>query len=207
MLSLLIPILCNFCITTTPDGFQYFNGQGSYYTDFSTSRSDITYGYAAGVVRSASPTSNSHTVAGQFNAHGGDGVFSTTFGVATEAVGLVGAKGPLVGIEALVANYGDDHTAPKVAVNAVYKSYYGNANTNSTAFFVSAYNTIWAQNGFETGIKFDRVSLKASPNRAAAVIDLSEIPLEDLKNMDLIKLPNGKSLRWTGNELKLHSVD
>ena len=205
MLSLLIPILCNFCITATPDGFQYFNGQGSYYTDFATSRSDITYGYAAGVVRNSSPTVNSYTVAGQFNAHANNGVFSPTFGIATEAIGLVGATGPLVGIEALVANYGADHTAPKVAVNAVYKSYFGNANTNSTAFFVSAYNTIWAQNGFETGIKFDRVSLKASPNRAAAVIDLSEIPLEDLKNMDLIKLPNGMSIRWNGSSLSVYS--
>ena len=200
---ILATLLCSFCITVAPDGFNYFNGGGSFYTVFETERADETAGFATLITRKGG---TGNTIGGQFNAHSTTGN-GTVWGVATESVALDSHKGALVGIEALVAdmttNIFGRGTAPKIAVNAVYKSQHPDANHNSIAFWVTAY----PNNGFETGLKFDRVSLKASDSKRATVLDLSEIPLEDLKNMDIIKLPNGKSLRWTGNELKVYSVD
>lgn len=198
---ILATLLCSFCITVAPDGFQYFNGGGSFYTVFDTDRADETAGFATLITRK---DGSANTVGGQFNAHSLAGP-GTVWGIATEAVAKDNHKGPLIGIEALVAdettNIFGRGTAPKIAVNAVYKSLHPDANQNSIGLWFTAYTN----NGFETGIKFDRVSLKASAVKNAAVIDLSEIPLDDLKNMDLIRLPNGKALRWDGNSLSVYS--
>lgn len=194
---ILATLLCSFCITVAPDGFNYFNGGGTFYTIFDTTRSDETAGFATLITRKGG---TGNTIGGQFNAHSTTGA-GTVWGVATEAVAQENHRGALVGIEALVGNLSTNifgNSAPKIAVNAVYKGVY---NANSTGLWFTAYpNT-----GFETGIKFDRVSLKASDAKRATVIDLSEIPLDDLKNMDLIKLPNGKALRWDGSSLSVYS--
>lgn len=194
---ILATLLCSFCVTLAPDGFTYFNGGGSFYNIFTVQREDLTAGYATLITRNGG---TGQTVGGQFNAHATVGS-ATVWGVATEAVAQENHRGALVGIESLVANQSTNifgSNAPKIAVNAVYKGVY---NANSIGLWFTAY----PDSGFETGIKFDRVSIKASDSKRAAVLDLSEIPLDDLKNMDLIRLPNQKALRWDGNSLSVYS--
>lgn len=193
---LLTALLCNVCFLTTPDGIPYIEIPGTYRSIWKPNRQDISYGVAASVQRVGG---SGATVGAQINGWAMAGVHSQTWGVATEAVAEKGSKSILVGLESLVVNREPTNDSQKIGVNIVYNSpVYANKNSIGL-WFTSTPNTGW-----NSGIKFDRVSLKASNGTRAAVIDLSEIDPVELSQMDLIKLPNGKAIRWTGKELKVY---
>jgi hypothetical protein len=191
-------LLCVFCFLTTPDGVPYMETAGSYRSIWSPNREDISYGFAAGVTRVGGM---GHTVAGQFNGHALSGVNAQTWGVATEAVARQGSKSILVGLESLVGNYEPTNNSAKIGVNIVYKSNVA-ANENSVGlWFTSDPNT-----GFESAIKLDRYSIFHSRTKRAAVIDLADMDITQLKDVDLIRFPNCKAMRWDGEALKVVSI-
>ncbi len=148
------------------------------------------------------------TVAAQLVAKNGPGVHQWAFGAATEAWAQRGSRSVLVGLEAAVINEEPSNVYPKVANNAVMKNRGDGAadpgaplNANSIAYWVTAQ----PGTGFERGLVFDAVSLRATQGRPAA-IDLSDIPDAEIGNVDLIRIRKNVTLRYdpTSGQLVLH---
>jgi hypothetical protein len=148
------------------------------------------------------------TVAAQFTAQNGAGVHQWAFGLASEAWALPGSRSILVGIESAVVNEEPANAYPKIAVNAVMKNRADQgvdpgaaSNANSIAFWVSAQTGT----GFERGLVFDRHALAMPAGRPAA-IDLSDIPDDQIGQIDLIRIRKDVSLRYdpVSRQLVLH---
>lgn len=148
------------------------------------------------------------TVAAQLVAKNGPGVHQWAFGVAAEAWAQPGSRSILVGLESAVINEEPANAYPKVANNAVMKNRADGGidpgqpmNANSIAYWITAQ----PGTGFERGLVFDAVSLKAVAARPAA-IDLSDIPDSEIGHIDLIRIRKDVSLRYdpVTRELVLH---
>jgi hypothetical protein len=148
------------------------------------------------------------TVAAQFTAQNGAGVHQWAFGLASEAWALPGSRSILVGIESAVINEEPTNAYPKIAVNAVMKNRADQgvdpgaaSNANSIAFWISAQTGT----GFERGLVFDRNALAMPAGRPAA-IDLSDIPDDQIGQIDLIRIRKDVSLRYdpASRQLVLH---
>jgi hypothetical protein len=177
--------------------------------------SPIRPGYAASffteatrVAGSATPLQD-FTVGAQLVAKNGNGVHQWAFGVAAEAWAQPGSRSVLVGLESAVINEEPTNVYPKVANNAVMKNRADGGidpgaplNANSIAYWVTAQSGT----GFERGLVFDRVALKATSGRPAA-IDLSDIPDSEIGNVDLIRIRKDVTLRYdpSTRQLVLHT--
>ena len=158
------------------------------------------YGFFTETTRiAASPTPlHDFTVAAQLVAKNGPGINQWAFGVASEAWAQPGSRSILVGLESAVINEEPSNLYPKIANNAVMKNRAdGGAdpgaplNANSIAYWVTAQ----PGTGFERGLVFDQVSLAATTGRPAA-IDLSDVPDDQIGNIDLVRIRKDVSLRY-----------
>ena len=178
--------------------------------------SPVRPGYAASFFTEATRTAGSSavlqdfTVAAQLVAKNGSGVHQWAFGVAAEAWAQPGSQSILVGIESAVINEEPSNVYPKIANNAVMKNRAdGGAdpgaplNANSVAYWITAQSGT----GFERGLVFDRVSLKRTSGRPAA-IDLSDIPDDEIGGVDLIRIRKDVTLRYdpVARQLVLHTI-
>jgi hypothetical protein len=136
------------------------------------------------------------------------GVHQWAIGAVTQVWAYPGSRSILVGFESGVANEEPANVYPKIAFNAVMKNRPDHApspgapfNANSIAFWVSAQ----PGTGFERGLVFDRDSLAAVGKRAA-VIDLSDLPDEQIGEVDLIRIRKDVALRYdpASRQLVLH---
>jgi hypothetical protein len=174
--------------------------QPSYVSIWEPTQPGIAYAFAGSLRRSAGSSEilRDFTVAAQLTAQNGAGVHQWAFGVAAEAWALPGSRSILVGVESAVINEEPTNLYPKIAVNAVMKNREdgggdpGTAmNANSVAFWVSAQ----PGTGFERGLVFDRDSLVMAAGRPAA-IDLSDVPDDQIGQIDLIRIRKDVSLRY-----------
>lgn len=149
-----------------------------------------------------------YTVGAQFVAQNGPGIHQWAFGLASEAWALPGSRSILVALESAVINQEPANDYPKIANNAVMKNRAdGGAdpgqpmNANSIAYWVTAQ----PGTGFERGLVFDRSSILANRGRAAA-IDLSDIPDDQIGQIDLIRIRKDVSVRFdpASRQLVLH---
>ena len=160
----------------------------------------IAYAFAGSLRRSAGSSEilRDFTVAAQLTAQNGAGVHQWAFGVATEAWALAGSRSILIGVESAVINEEPANLYPKIAVNAVMKNRVDGGvdpgaamNANSVALWVSAQ----PGTGFERGLVFDRNALLMAAGRPAA-IDLSDVPDDQIGQIDLIRIRKDVSLRY-----------
>jgi len=183
---------------------------------FITVWSPTAPGYAASFFTEATRTAGSSaplqdfTVAAQLVAKNGPGVHQWAFGVAAEAWAQPGSRSVLVGLEAAVINEEPGNLYPKIANNAVMKNRADGGinpgrpmNANSIAYWITAQ----PGTGFERGLVFDSVSLKATNARPVA-IDLSDVPDDQIGDIDLIRIRKDVSLRYdpVKRELVLHTI-
>jgi hypothetical protein len=170
----------------------------------------IAWGFAGSLRRSggSSEILQDFTVAAQLTAQNGPGVHQWAFGAAAEAWALPGSRSILVGVEAAVINEEPTNVYPKIAVNAVMKNRADRGvdpgtpmNANSIAVWVSAQ----AGTGFERGLVFDRNALTTPTGRPVA-IDLSDVPDDQIGQIDLIRIRKDVSLRYdpVSRQLVLH---
>jgi len=182
----------------------------SYFSVWEPTEPGIAYGFAGSLLRTAGSGESlrDFTVAAQLTAMNGAGVHQWAFGVAAEAWALPGSRSVLVGVEAAVINEEPANLEPKVAVNAVMKNRADGGvdpgaamNANSIAVWVSGQ----PGTGFERGLVFDRDALSMPAGRAAA-IDLSDIPDDEIGQIDLIRIRKDVSLRYdpASRRLMLH---
>ena len=181
-----------------------------YFSIYDTADPGYAYGFGAFVSRSGGSQFplQDFTVAAQLSAQNGPGVNQWAFGAATEAWALPGSQSVLVGLEAAVINEEPGNLYPKVANNAVMKNRADGRddpgaplNANSIAYWVTAQ----PGTGFERGLVFDTDSLAMPAGRPAA-IDLSDIPDEEIGQIDLIRIRKDVSLRYdpATKQLVLH---
>jgi hypothetical protein len=172
----------------------------SYVSVWEPAQPGIAYAFAGSLLRTAGSSEllRDYTVAAQLTARNGAGVHQWAFGAAAEAWALPGSRSILVGVESAVINEEPTNLYPKIAVNAVMKNREdGGAdpgvpmNANSVAFWVSAQ----PGTGFERGLVFDRDALAMVAGRAAA-IDLSDVPDDEIGQIDLIRIRKDVSLRY-----------
>ncbi len=170
----------------------------------------IAWGFAGSLRRSggSSEILQDFTVAAQLTAQNGPGVHQWAFGAAAEAWALPGSRSILVGVEAAVINEEPTNVYPKIAVNAVMKNRADRGvdpgtpmNANSIAVWISAQ----AGTGFERGLVFDRNALTTPTGRPVA-IDLSDVPDDQIGQIDLIRIRKDVSLRYdpVSRQLVLH---
>jgi hypothetical protein len=159
-------------------------------------RDNIVYGVATMVKRLAG---EGQTVGAQVNGWSASGIAGQTWGIATEAVGMKGNRSILVGLEAMVANLEPIHDHAKIGINIVFNGGADEAgigqgsNTNSTGLWFTSRTAV----GFESAIKLDRRSISTSANRRPpAVLDLEDLDPATIGEVDLIRLPNGKAIRF-----------
>jgi len=174
--------------------------QPPYVSIWEPTQPGIAYAFAGSLRRNAGSSDilRDFTVAAQLTAQNGAGVHQWAFGVAAEAWALSGSRSILVGVESAVINEEPTNLYPKVAVNAVMKNREDGGvdpgaamNANSVAFWVSAQ----PGTGFERGLVFDRDSLVMAAGRPAA-IDLSDVPDDQIGQIDLIRIRKDVSLRY-----------
>jgi hypothetical protein len=182
----------------------------SFITVWSPSRPGYAASFFTEVTRtggSALPLAD-FTVAAQLVARNAAGVHQWAFGVAAEAWAQPGSRSVLVGLESAVINEEPGNLYPKIANNAVMKNRGDGApdpgaplNANSIAYWVTAQ----PGTGFERGLVFDSVSLRAAGGRPAA-IDLSDIPDDQIGSIDLIRIRKNVTLRYdpASGQLVLH---
>jgi hypothetical protein len=160
----------------------------------------IAYAFAGSLLRRAGSTGilEDYTVAAQLTAKNGAGVDQWAFGVAAEAWALPGSRSILVGVEAAVINEEPANAYPKIAISAVMKNRADGGvdpgaplNAGSVAVWVSAQ----PGTGFERGLVFDRDAL-AMPGGRPAAIDLSDVPDDEIGQIDLIRIRKDVSLRY-----------
>ena len=181
-----------------------------YYAIWGPTQPGYAYGFAAALTREAGSALPMHdfTVAAQLTARNGPGVHQWAFGAATEAWALPGSQSILIGLEASVINEEPGNRQPKIAHSAVMKNRADGAadpgaplNASSIAYWVSAQ----PGTGFERGLVFDPNALRMPSGRPAA-IDLSDIPDEQIGQIDLIRIRKDVSLRYdpASRSLVLH---
>jgi hypothetical protein len=183
----------------------------SFITVWSPLRPGNAYGFFTETTRTGGSLAPLHdfTVAAQLVAKNGPGVHQWAFGVASEAWAQPGSQSILVGLESAVINEEPSNVFPKIANNAVMKNRADGApdpgaplNANSIAYWVTAQ----PGTGFERGLAFDRVSLRAASGHPAA-IDLSDIPDDQIGQIDLIRIRRNVALRYdpVTRQLYLHT--
>jgi hypothetical protein len=189
-----------FGVLAAPAFAQSSSGLNEYITEWSPTGPGIAYGFAALVKRTGGSQVpyTDFTIGGQFVAKNAPAVHQWVFGAAIEAWALPGSRSILVGVESAIINQEPGNTSPKVANNAVMKNRPdGTAdpgapmNAKTIAYWVSAQSGT----GFERGLVFDRVSL-LSVNERPVAIDLSDIPDEDIGQIDLIRIRKNVALRF-----------
>jgi hypothetical protein len=158
------------------------------------------YGFFTETTRIAASENPLHdfTVAAQLVAKNGPGIHQWAFGVASEAWAQAGSRSILVGLESAVINEEATNTYPKIANNAVMKNRADGGvdpgapmNANSIAYWITAQ----PGTGFERGLVFDRQSLVATADRPVA-IDLSDLPDDQIGQIDLIRIRKDVALRY-----------
>jgi hypothetical protein len=161
----------------------------------------------AGTVTLDTPGAQPHTelaVGAQLNAYATTGSHQIVFGIATEAWAYPGSFSMLTGIEATTINMEADNPWRKIALWSTYKTradiYYDDipddpANMNAQALRIESQ----PGTGFERGIVLSKYSLHRSRNEARPIlIDLREVPVEDVLEWDLVAFPDGCRLRYRG---------
>jgi len=175
-------------------------GPPSFMSVWEPAEPGIAWGFAGSLRRGSGSSAilQDFTVAAQLTAQNGPGVHQWAFGAAAEAWALPGSRSILVGVEAAVINEEPTNVYPKIAVNAVIKNRADRGvdpgtpmNANSIAFWVSAQSGT----GFERGLVFDRGSLVTPTGRPVA-IDLSDVPDDQIGQIDLIRIRKDVSLRY-----------
>lgn len=171
----------------------------------------LAFGYAADMMRvQGTGELADQTIGAIISVRHPPGIHQWAIGAVTQAWALPGSRSILVGFESAVANEEPANPYPKIAFNAVFKnrSDIGTRpsapyNAHSIAFWVSAQ----PGTGFERGLVFDRDSLAAIGKRPA-IIDLSELPDEQIGQVDLIRIRKDVSLRYdpATRELVLHKA-
>ena len=171
--------------------------------------SHYAFGYAADMLRTSGRGElEDQTIGGIFSVRHPAGIHQWAIGAVTQVWGLPGSRSLLVGFESGVVNEEASNPHPKIAFNAVYKnrSDLGKSpgapyNAHSIAYWVSAQ----PGTGFERGLVFDRDSLAAVGKRAA-VVDLSELPDDQIGQVDLIRIRKDVALRYdpVARQLVLH---
>lgn len=161
----------------------------------------------AGTVTLDAPASRPHTelaVGAQLNAYASSGTHQIVFGIATEAWALPGSHSMLTGLEATTINMEPDNPWRKIAFWSTFKTRPDTrydeipadpANLNAQALRIESQ----PGTGFERGIVLARHSLHASRNEARPILlDLREVPPNDLTTWDLMAFPDGCRLRYRG---------
>jgi hypothetical protein len=171
--------------------------------------SHYAFGYAADMLRTSGRGElEDQTIGGIFSVRHPAGIHQWAIGAVTQVWGLPGSRSLLVGFESGVVNEEASNPHPKIAFNAVYKnrSDLGKSpgapyNAHSIAYWVSAQ----PGTGFERGLVFDRDSLAAVGKRAA-VVDLSDLPDDQIGQVDLIRIRKDVALRYdpATKQLVLH---
>lgn len=159
--------------------------------------SNIVYGVAAMVRRFAG---QGLTVGAQLNGWAGPGITGTTFGAATESVGMAGNRAVLVGLESMVANWEPTNDRPKIGVNIVFNNSMNRSNEKlsgdgSNVNAIGLWFSTYSAQGFESAIKLTKTAI--SPSRAKprpAVIDLEDLDPATIAQVDLIRLPEGRAI-------------
>ena len=159
----------------------------------------LAFGYASDMMRLAGTSELADmTIGAIFSVRHPRDVHQWALGAVTQVWAQPGSRSILVGFESAVANEEPANPYPKIAVNAVFKNRADNQpspgapyNAHSIAYWVSAQ----PGTGFERGLVFDRDSL-AAVGRRPAVIDLSELPDEQIGAVDLIRIRKDVALRY-----------
>ena len=144
------------------------------------------------------------TVGAQIVAVNRRGVHQIAFGIATEAWAEQGSMSMLTGLEASAVNREPDNPMRKIALWATFKnrpdSDYDTpptdpANMSSEALRIESQ----VGTGFSRGIVFAHASLHASREQARPVaIDFAELPPGLMKQIDVMRFPDGCSLTYLG---------
>jgi hypothetical protein len=152
----------------------------------------------------ASPPYTELAVGAQLNASASAGSDQIVFGIATEAWSLPGSLSMLTGIEATAINMEPANPWRKISFWATYKNRpdnaYGDApadaaNMNAQALRVESQ----PGTGFERGVVLARYSLHASRHEPRPILlDLREVPADELTGWDLIAFPDGCRLSYAG---------
>lgn len=145
-------------------------------------------------------------VGGQFNSRVEGGNNQMAWGIAAEAWALPGSRSVLVGTEASVINMEPSNTLPKYGSYITFKNRPDGGvappetmNEASVALMIDAQ----AETGFERGIVFRRESLHPSKQEPKPVaIDFSEIPIEKMRNIVLVRYPDGYCKYYLGQGIE-----
>jgi hypothetical protein len=167
----------------------------------------IAYLFAGNVVLD-SPDAAPFTVAAvgaQLNAFSLAGSNQVVFGTATEAWAMPGSQSVLTGLEATAINMEPVNAAQKVSLFSTYKTRpdteYATvpddpSNLNAQAVRIESQ----PGTGFERGVVLAKYSLHASRNEPRPILlDLREVPPDQVAGWDLIALPDGCRLRYAGH--------
>jgi hypothetical protein len=151
-----------------------------------------------------SPPFTELAVGAQLNAYASGGSDQIVFGIATEAWSLPGSKSMITGIEATAINMEPDNPWRKIAFWSTFKTRPDTrydempadpANMNAQALRIESQ----PGTGFERGITFARYSLHASRiERRPIVLDLREVPIDEVSGWDLVAFADGCRLRYAG---------
>lgn len=183
------------------------------YSGYSSSVSDIIYGFASNVTRTGG---NYHTVGAQFSGYANASNTAGTFGVVTQAITLPGYMGDLVGAEFAVVNQTSSVNA-KVGCDIVFKDRYDGATAITGTLGLNRYNsgstgmqfssqirsTVGEFCGWKYGIKFTEFSMDNDSDGAAYGIDFSDIhyyggsdPTTAYRMSAAIRLRGLQSILW-----------
>jgi hypothetical protein len=151
-----------------------------------------------------SPAFSELAVGAQLNAYASPGSDQIVFGIATEAWSLPGSRSMLTGLEATAINMEPDNPYRKIAFWSTFKTRPDTrydevpadpANMNAQALRIESQ----PGTGFERGITFARHSLHASRNEARPIVlDLREVPVDEVAGWDLVAFADGCRLRYLG---------
>ncbi len=145
-------------------------------------------------------------VGGQFNARVEGGNHQMAWGVATEAWALPGSRSILVGVESSVINMEETNSLPKYGSYVTFKNRPDGGlqqpvsmNEGSVALMIDAQRGT----GFERGIVFNENALHPSKNEMKPVaIDFSEVPMDRMKNIILMRFPDGYCKYYVGQGIE-----
>jgi hypothetical protein len=143
-------------------------------------------------------------VGAQLNAYASPGSDQIVFGIATEAWSLPGSNSMVTGLEATAINMEPENPWRKIAFWSTFKTRPDTrydefpadpANMNAQALRIESQ----PGTGFERGITFARYSLHASRIEARPIVlDLREVPVDEVMGWDLVAFADGCRLRYAG---------
>jgi len=186
------------------------------YSGYSSSASDIIYGFASNVTRTGG---NFHTVGAQFSGYAGANNSQATFGVVTQAINLAGFSSDIVGGEFAACNFTNNLNA-KVGIDVVFKNRFDGQtaitgvlgsntyNYNSKAIIISSQirSTVGEYCGWKYGIKFDEHALDHDTAGGAIGIDFSAVhyyggsdPTTAYRMSSAIRLRGLQSILWNSD--------